>query len=128
MAQKKLLSFCNDKGISLTAYSPLGNPGSPYDPNPTKANLLKEPLVNELAAKYKKSEGQILIRFQVQRGIVVIPKSVTKSRIESNIQVFDFELTDDEIAALEKLDRGYRSCPGDPGFEDNINYPFHIPF
>lgn len=128
LAQRKLLDFCVAKGIPLTAYSPLGNPGSPYNKNATKSNILEDPLVTKLATKYKKTPGQILIKFQAQRGVVVIPKSVTKTRIIENIQIFDFELTADELTGLENLDRGYRTCPGDTGAEVLLNYPFLIPF
>jgi len=128
LAQVALNDFCSAKGIPLTAYSPLGNPGSAYNTNPNKANILEDPVVTRLAKKYTKSAGQILIKFQAQRGIIVIPKSVSKSRILENIQIFDFQLTGDEITSLENLDRGYRSCPGDPGTELLPNYPFHIPY
>ncbi len=128
LAQKKLLDYCRTKGIPLTAYRPLGNPGSPYNTNPNKKNILEDKLVTKLATKYKKTTGQILIKFQAQRGVVVIPKSVKRDRIIENIQIFDFELTADEITALEKLDWNYRTCPGDPGTDLLPNYPFHIPF
>lgn len=128
LAQRKLIDFCLAKGIPLTAYSPLGNPGSPYNRNPNKSNILEDPVVTKLASKYKKSAGQILIKFQAQRGIIVIPKSVKKARIIENIQIFDFDLTAAELTALENLDRGYRTCPGDAGAEFLLNYPFHIPY
>ncbi|XP_037045474.1 aldo-keto reductase family 1 member B10-like [Bradysia coprophila] len=128
LAQKQLLKFCREKGIPLTAYSPLGNPGSAYNTNPNKKNILNDTLVSKLATKYKKTAGQILIKFQAQRGVIVIPKSVKRDRIVENIQIFDFELNADEITALENLDFGYRSCPGDPGADLLPNYPFHIPY
>lgn len=128
LVQKKLLDFCRERDISLTAYSPLGNPGSAYKSSLNKRNILEDALVTKLAKKYKKSPGQILIKFQTQRGVIVIPKSVKRDRIIENIQIFDFQLAADEIAALENLDFGYRSCPGDPGAELLPNYPFHIPF
>lgn len=128
LAQKQLLEFCREKGIPLTAYSPLGNPGSAYNNNPNKKNILEDPLVTKLAKKYKKTAGQILIKFQAQRGVIVIPKSVTRARIVENIQIFDFKMTADEITALENLDSGYRSCTGDPGTDLFPEYPFHIPY
>lgn len=128
LSQQKLLQFCRERSIPLTAYSPLGNPGSSYNTNVSKKNVLEDKLVTNLAAKYKKSPGQILIKFQAQRGVIVIPKSVNRHRIIENIQIFDFELTADEITALENLDIGYRSCPGDPGADLLPNYPFNIPY
>ncbi|CAG2102605.1 unnamed protein product, partial [Medioppia subpectinata] len=110
LAQTKLKKFCEDRGITLTAYSPLGNPGSQVNTASDKDKLLKDPVVNRLATKYKKNVGQILLKFEAQRGVIVIPKSVSVDRIKSNIQIFDFELTQAEISELEALDRNYRSC------------------
>lgn len=113
LVQKELKEFCNKNGIVLTAYSPLGNPGSAVNTAADKDKLLKDPVVNKLATKYGKNAGQILIKFQVASGNLVIPKSVTNERIESNIQIFDFDLTPEEVAELSALDRNYRSCSFD---------------
>lgn len=123
LVQAELKKYCNDNGIVLTAYSPLGNPGSAVNSASDKDKLLKDPVVGKLATKYGKNAGQILIKYQVASGNLVIPKSVTKERIASNIQIFDFELTKEEVAELAALDRNYRSC----GFEMTShlkNYPF----
>jgi aldehyde reductase len=126
LAQVGLKQFCAERGITLTAYSPLGNPGSVVNTKSDKGQLLKEPLVIALAEKYGKNVGQILIKFQIQRGIIVIPKSVNIHRIISNIQIFDFELTPQEIASLESLDRDYRSCLFDvKNVPNHPHYPFN---
>lgn len=65
LVQKELKEFCNKNGIVLTAYSPLGNPGSAVNTAADKDKLLKDPVVNKLATKYGKNAGQILIKFQV---------------------------------------------------------------
>lgn len=65
MAQVQLKKFCEDRGIVLTAYSPLGNPGSQANSLDNKDRLLKDPVVNKLAKKYNKNAGQILLKFQV---------------------------------------------------------------
>lgn len=65
LPQIKLKKFCEDRGISLTAYSPLGNPGSQVNAASDKDKLLKDVVVNKLAEKYKKSAGQILLKFEV---------------------------------------------------------------
>jgi len=125
LAQTQLKKFCEDRGITLTAYSPLGNPGSQVNTASDKDKLLKDPVVNRLAQKYKKNVGQILLKFQAQRGIIVIPKSVNLDRIQSNIQIFDFELDPEEIKELESLDRNYRTCGFDVADIPNLpNYPF----
>lgn len=64
-----------------------------------------------LAAKYQKTPAQILIRYQLHRGHTVIPKSVTKARIISNFEVFDFELTEDDIALINTFECNGRICP-----------------
>ncbi|KAJ6221852.1 hypothetical protein RDWZM_000397 [Blomia tropicalis] len=108
--QMSLKEYCNTNEIVLTAFSPLGNPGSARNKSPDKDMLLRDPVVVRLAKKYSKNEGQILIKFQVQNGNLVIPKSVRKSRIISNIDVFDFQLTKSEMDELLSLDRNYRTC------------------
>ena len=110
LVQSELKTYCNDNGIVLTAYSPLGNPGSAVNPDVNKDRLLRDPVINRLATKYGKNAGQILIKYQVATGNLVIPKSVNRDRIVSNIQVFDFDLTPEEVAEVTALDRNYRSC------------------
>jgi diketogulonate reductase-like aldo/keto reductase len=68
LAQKELKKFCEDRGIVLTAYSPLGNPGSTANTKADKGQLLKDPTVMKLAQKYGKNVGQILLKFQVNCG------------------------------------------------------------
>ncbi|XP_054154485.1 1,5-anhydro-D-fructose reductase-like [Oppia nitens] len=127
LAQTKLKAFCEERGITLTAYSPLGNPGSQANAETAiKDKLLTDPVVTRLAQKYKKNAGQILLKFEAQRGVIVIPKSVSVDRIRSNIQIFDFQLTADEIRELESLDRNYRSCVFNiNGIPTLPNYPFN---
>lgn len=121
--QKKLIEFCQRKGITVTAYSPLGSPDRPWATRSDPV-LTEEPKVRALAEKYKKSPAQILIRFQLDRGLIVIPKSVTKSRIEANIQVWDFQLSAEDIELLESLECNGRVCHSNE-ISDHPYYPFH---
>ena len=83
--------------VAHMAYAPLGQ---------GKANeMFAEPAVVELAAKYGKTPVQVLLRRTVQDGVAVIPKSVHTERIQENIDMFDFELTDAEMSALRSLDK-----------------------
>lgn len=74
-------------------------------------HLTEEPKIIEIGKAHKKNSAQVLIRYQVQRGNIVIPKSVTKSRIISNIDVFDFALSDEEMKVIDAFDRNGRLCP-----------------
>ncbi|XP_022072493.1 aldo-keto reductase family 1 member A1-B isoform X1 [Acanthochromis polyacanthus] len=107
LAQVELLAHCRDRGLVLTAYSPLGSPDRAWK-HPDEPVLLQEPVIAALAEKYKKSSAQIILRWQTQRGVVSIPKSVTESRIKENLQVFDFTLEADEMKSITALNRGWR--------------------
>lgn len=87
--------YCREAGIVVTAWSPL-----------MQGKFLDEPLFGTLGAPYGKTAAQVLLRWFVQKGINVIPKSVTPSRIEENHDVFDFELSDGDMAEIDGLDRG----------------------
>lgn len=126
LPQIKIDEYLKSKGIILTAYSPLGSPKRPWvtaeDPV-----LMEDPKVLAIAKKYKKTPAQVLIRYQIQRGHIVIPKSVTKGRIISNIEVFDFELTADDVKTLNSLDCNGRICPMD--FDSSHpDWPFNDEF
>lgn len=91
--QEELVSFCRQHGILLEAYSPLGT-GSIFD----------NPIAQELAQKYGKSIAQIALRWSLQKGFLPLPKSVTPKNIEDNLQIFDFELSAEDIARLDKVE------------------------
>lgn len=79
------------------SYAPLGQGNL--------SEMYEEPLVKEIAAKYNKTEVQVLLRFLTQKNIIVIPRSTSPVHIKENISIFDFTLTADEIAGLETLDK-----------------------
>ncbi|MDB5259739.1 MAG: Glyoxal reductase [Candidatus Taylorbacteria bacterium] len=90
--QKELLEYCKQNGIILEAYSPL-----------VKARKLDDPRIAEIAQKHQKTNAQVLIRWSIQHGCLPIPKSVHRDRIIENIDVFDFELAPEDMAALDGL-------------------------
>ena len=90
--------FLAERGIAVQSWYPLGGRGNTV--------ILDEPVIAELAAKYGKTPAQVIMRWQVQEGNVVIPGSKTPAHIAENIDVFDFELTDAEMAQVSALDKG----------------------
>lgn len=96
LTQKELVEFCRREGIQVESWRPL-----------MKGNL-DLPLLKELAEKYGKTPAQIVIRWHLQHGLVTIPKSVRPERIIENGQVFDFELSDEDMARIDGLNRNQR--------------------
>jgi diketogulonate reductase-like aldo/keto reductase len=90
--QKELMDFCRHKGIALEAYSPLAH-----------GKKLYNPVITEIAQSHFKTNAQVMLRWSIQHGNIVIPKSKTRARIEENFNVFDFKLTGDEMTAIDGL-------------------------
>ncbi len=91
--RQALLDGCLERGIELEAYSPLGT-----------GRHLKEPVVFEIAERVGRTPAQVLIRWCLQRGTIVLPKSTHRERLEENAQVFDFDLSDQDMSELDALD------------------------
>jgi len=106
LQQRELRAFADAHGIVTEAWSPLA-----------RGRILDDPTLLRLAEAHGVSTAQVVIRWHLQQGLVVIPKSVTPSRIRSNADVFGFELSDDDLAAIAALDSGQRtgSHPDDNG-------------
>ncbi|QXU48986.1 aldo/keto reductase [Chryseobacterium sp. D764] len=111
--QKELQVYDRENNIITQPWSPLGN---------GNAQLLSNPDLKAIAEKYGKTVAQVILRWHLQEGFVVIPKSVTPSRIEENFNVFDFELTEDEMNVVRSLDTGKRLFfdPKDPEWEQKM--------
>lgn len=95
--QKELREILAKDDVRLEAWAPLGQ---------GNVDLLHEPVITAIAEKYGKNAGQVILRFENQEGIVVFPKSVHEARIKSNLNIFDFELTDEEMDQIRALDKG----------------------
>ncbi|MDF2065248.1 aldo/keto reductase [Bacillus sp. Cr_A10] len=107
LTQFDLREYCAEQGIAVTSWSPLARGG-----------LLNEPSLQRISEKYGKSPAQTIIRWHLQHDLIVIPKSVTPTRIEDNINVFDFELSFEDMKNIDSLNLNERRG-ADP---DNFNF------
>ncbi len=106
LVQQDLLDYCKAKDIQYEAWSPL-----------MQGRIVDVEALNELGSKYGKSPAQIVLRWDLQKGVITIPKSVKKHRIQENADLFDFSLTPDEVAYLDNLDRTKRFGPDPDNFD-----------
>ena len=110
--QKEMRKLLDEKDVRVEAWYPLGH-GS--------KELLDAPAIKTAAEKYGKNAGQVILRFEVQEGIIALPKSTNPARIAGNIDIFDFELTDAEMNAIRALDTGKGTHdPEAPGVGENL--------
>ncbi|NP_001075719.1 prostaglandin-E(2) 9-reductase [Oryctolagus cuniculus] len=121
--QGKLLEFCKSKGIVLVAYSALGSHREPEWVDQSAPVLLEDPLIGALAKKHQQTPALIALRYQLQRGIVVLAKSFTEKRIKENIQVFEFQLPSEDMKVIDSLNRNFRYVTADFAI-GHPNYPF----
>lgn len=103
-----LFEYCQSEGIHVTAYSPMGSPDSADMLERKGPVLLEDDRLKAIAEKVGKSTGQVLIRWAVQRGTSTIPKSVHAERIRSNLEVFDWSLSDEDMKALSSFNENTR--------------------
>ncbi len=106
LQQSKLVTFCQQLGIAITAYSPLGSVGSSKEKG--MPIILEDQIILDIAKNHNKSPAHILLRWAIQRGTIVIPKSTTPEKIKENIHIFDFELSEEEMEKIQSLDKGVR--------------------
>ncbi len=106
LVQQDLIDFCKSKNIQYESWSPF-----------MQGELFQLDLTSKLEKKYNKSAAQIVLRWNLQKGIVCIPKSVHKERIKSNSEIFDFELSKEDMDYLNGLDRGHRTGADPDNFD-----------
>lgn len=130
--QRDLRAFCEKHGISVCAYAPMS---APYKESGTAEypNLLEHPIVTKIAKSRGKTTAQVLLRHLLQHGLIIIPKSAKPERVKQNFQILDFELSGEEMAELDTIDRrgaGRIFTFNIPIFQglDHPEYPFRIPF
>ncbi|MFE7061662.1 aldo/keto reductase [Sutcliffiella sp. NPDC057660] len=106
LSQVELLNFCKENGIQMEAWSPL-----------MQGELLQNEVLMELSEKYNKSVAQIILRWDLQNGVVTIPKSVKEHRIKENADIFDFEITDEDMQKIHALNENKRVGPDPDNFD-----------
>lgn len=106
LAQTELLEFCKAEGIQLEAWSPL-----------KQGELLTEPTIVEIADRHSKTPAQVILRWDLQTGVVTIPKSINEQRIIENANIFDFELSAEDMKALAALNKNERVGPDPDNFD-----------
>ncbi|WP_339824325.1 aldo/keto reductase [Paenibacillus sp. FSL R7-0163] len=104
--QQELLDFCKEQGIQLEAWSPL-----------MQGQLFDQPVLKQIAAKHDKSVAQVIVRWDLQRGIITIPKSTKEHRIIENVDVFDFNLSDEDMTLINSLNQDQRVGPDPDHFD-----------
>lgn len=101
--QTKLQNFCKKHGIHITAYSPLGSPGTTSIK--AKVSVLQQPVVKQVAEKLGKTPAQVALRWGIQRGYSVLPKSTSEERIKSNLDVLDWSIPQDMMDQFEQIEQ-----------------------
>jgi len=124
--QLKLIKFCTDRDILVTAYSPFGRPHIIGQENAAKL-AINDPKVKEIANRYNKSTGQIILRYLINNGVIVVPKSTNKERIQQNINIFDFDLSEEDTKTLHGINTNTRLVLFNKDRKTKL-YPFNIEF
>lgn len=106
LQQPQLIEYCRQQRIQVECWSPL-----------MKGEVFSLEPLNAIGQQYGKSAGQVVLRWQFQKGLVTIPKSSKRSNLEANAAIFDFELTGEQIAAIDALDQGRRVGPDPDNFD-----------
>ncbi len=107
LQSRALVEFCQEKGIVVEAWSPLMQGGE----------VLRDPVLKEIARAHGKTVAQVILRWILQAGVVAIPKSAREERVRENADIFDFALSESEMAAIRGLDRGQRVGPDPASFD-----------
>lgn len=108
LTQEPLRDYCASRGIAVEAWSPLGGQGN---------DVMADLTIKEIAARHGKTPAQVIVRWDLQQGIITIPKSIHRERIVENCSVFDFELSDAEVAAIGKLNINRRNGSDPDAFD-----------
>jgi len=106
LTQDEVRGFCAEHGIAIEAWSPIG-----------QGVVLDAPVIGSIAERVGKTPAQVVLRWHIERGDIVFPKSVTPSRIKENFDIFDFELLDGDVAEISALNKNERTGPDPDKFD-----------
>ena len=112
--KNNIINYCKDNNIKVVAWSPI-----------SRGRVLSNDLMIDLSQKYKKSIVQIVLRWHMQKGVIPIPKSSNENRIKENIDIFDFEISSEDMKAIDSLDEGYDMSVTTPPLNtiyEEVNY------
>ncbi|KAH8074464.1 oxidoreductase [Aureococcus anophagefferens] len=135
LQQKDLVDVCRTHGVAFQAFSPLGSGDTnlAVGPSPTGTTPLKDPVVNAIADRAGKDAGQVILKHAIARGIAVVTKSVTKARVESNFELFDWDLSPEDTKLMDGLNCGWRhlhwretSHHPDYSFRDELPFGYEL--
>ncbi|XP_047524104.1 aldo-keto reductase AKR2E4-like [Pieris napi] len=123
LQQPALLNYCKQNNIAVMAYTPFGSifPSKAKETSPPPR--VDDPAMVAMATRYNKTVPQVVLRYLVELGVVPLPKSLTKSRIEQNVDIFDFSLSEEDKQLLKSYDKNYRTIP-QYKWLDHPFYPF----
>ena len=111
-----MIEFCHKNNVAVTAYSPLG-----------RGSIINDSIINSIAKKYNKTAAQVIIRYQIERNVIVIPKSSNIKRIEENFNVFDFILAQEDVKQIDGLSKNERTNKREE-VKNHKYYPFNEPY
>ncbi|KAB0793803.1 hypothetical protein PPYR_13423 [Photinus pyralis] len=126
--QENLWHFCNSHNITITCNNPLALPER-FVPDLEQANLLDTPLLYKIGRRYRKTAAQVVLKYQLQRRNVVIPRTTHGDQLHENLNLFDFEMDEDEMAAMGTLNKNLRYIQSiRKNDSKHPEYPFKDPF
>jgi 2,5-diketo-D-gluconate reductase A len=108
LTQDDVRGFCAEHGIAVEAWSPIG-----------QGLVLDDPVIGSIAKRVGKTPAQVVLRWHIERGNIIFPKSVTQSRVKENFDIFDFELPGGDVAEISALNKDQRTGP-DPDKFDRV--------
>ncbi|KAA8492537.1 Alcohol dehydrogenase NADP(+) [Porphyridium purpureum] len=133
LQQRDLLDLCKGQNIVLQAYSPLGSGDRPWLRQPSDPELLQDQAIVRIAERHGKTPAQVVLRWQLERGVSVVPKTVNEGRLVENFNVCDFRLSDDDMREFNKLNIGWRyllwpetSAHPDYPFKDELPWDYEL--